>query len=76
MGLQNKLINGGSVYTQYNGTTPPIEDKSLSKLHYEYSLNGKPNLLGEPNPSALDLNGQTPAYNYKDNAPTEGVGRI
>ena len=35
MGLQDKLLNGGSVYTEYNGITPPMEDKSLSKLHFD-----------------------------------------
>lgn len=76
MGLQDKLIKDGSVYTEYNGATPPIEDKSQSKLHYNYSIDGTPELLGNPSPSELDLNGQIPANNYKNNAPIEGVGRI
>ena len=75
-GLQDKLLSGGSVYTEYNGITPPIEDKSLSKLHFDYSINGNPEILGQPSPSNLDLNGQTPANNYKNNAPIEGIGRI
>jgi hypothetical protein len=40
------------------------------------SINGNPEILGQPSPSNLDLNGQTPANNYKNNAPIEGVGRI
>lgn len=76
MGLQDKLLNGGSVYTEYNRVTPPIEDKTQSKLHDEYSINGDPELLGRPRPSILDLEGKIPAYNYKNNAPAEGIGRI
>jgi hypothetical protein len=76
MGLQDKLLKGESTLTGYNGTTPPLENKSLSKLHFDYSINGKPELLGNPSPSELDLNGKVPAYNYKNNAPVEGVGRI
>ena len=76
MGLQDKLLNGESVFTGYNGITPPIEDKSLSKLHFDYSINGNPEILGQPSPSNLDLNGKTPSNNYKNNAPIEGVGRI
>lgn len=76
MGLQDKLLKGESTLTEYNGVTPPIEDKSQSKLHFEYSINGNPEILGRPQPSQLDLNGQIPSNNYKNNAPIEGVGRI
>lgn len=76
MGLQDKLLKGESNLTGYNGITPPIEDKSQSKLHFDYSINGNPEILGRPQPSQLDLNGQTPSNNYKNNAPIEGVGRI
>ena len=44
MALLNKLTQQGSVYTGLNGTTPPIEDKTQSKLHLEYSINGNPNI--------------------------------
>jgi hypothetical protein len=76
MGLQDKLLKGESSLTSFNGATPPIEDKSQSKLHYDYSINGNPELLGNPSPSELDLNGKIPSYNYKDNAPVEGIGKI
>lgn len=76
MGLQDKLLKGESSLTSFNGARPPVEDKSQSKLHYNYSINGNPELLGNPSPSELDLNGQTPANNYKNNAPIEGIGRI
>lgn len=68
MALLNKLTQQGSVYTGLNGTTPPIEDKTQSKLHLEYSINGNPNIPNRPSPSVLDLNGVTPPT-YRDNAP-------
>ena len=68
MALLNKLTQQGSVYTGLNGTTPPIEDKTQSKLHLEYSINGNPNIVNKPSPSILDLNGVTPPT-YRDNAP-------
>ena len=68
MALLNKLTQQGSVYTGLNGTTPPIEDKTQSKLHLEYSINGNPNIANKPSPSILDLNGVTPPT-YRDNAP-------
>jgi hypothetical protein len=40
-----------------------------SALHSTYSINGLPPTARKPEPSRLDLNGQTPANNYKDNAP-------
>lgn len=40
-----------------------------SKLHNEYSINGIPNVKGQPNPSALDLDGIVPPK-YLDNKPT------
>ena len=68
MALLNKLTQQGSVYTGLNGTTPPIEDKTQSKLHLEYSINGNPNIPNRPSPSVLDLNGVTPPT-YRDSAP-------
>ena len=68
MALLDKLTTQGSVYTGLNGTTPPIEDKTQSKLHNEYSINGQPNVPNRPTPSILDLNGVTPAT-YRDRAP-------
>lgn len=66
MGLQDKLLKGESTLTGYNGVTPPIEDKSLSKLHFDYSINGNPEILGNPQPSQLDLDGITPKGPNKD----------
>lgn len=70
MGLLSKLTQQGSVLTAYDGTTPPSTPGSFStsKLHYEYSINGVPFVNGQPNPSTLDLNGQTPSK-YLDNPP-------
>ena len=68
MALLNKLTQQGSVYTGLNGTTPPIDDQTQSKLHLEYSINGNPNIPNRPSPSVLDLNGVTPPT-YRDSAP-------
>ena len=76
MGLETRLLKGESTLSKLNGGDPTIENKKESKLHYDYSLNGQPEILGQPSPSQLDLNGKVPPYNYKDNAPTEGIGRI
>lgn len=40
-----------------------------SRLHNEYSINGRPPQKSKPLPSTLDLNGMVPKYNYKDNTP-------
>jgi len=72
MGLLDKLITGaGSTLSRGNGATPtpPVGATAQSKLHDEYSINGVPNQPDKPTPSILDLNGVTPANNYRDNAP-------
>lgn len=69
MGLKDKLLNQDSNLTNLDGTTPPIPNFKLSKRHFEYSINGNPNIPFQPSPSQLDLNGKVPSYNYKDNAP-------
>lgn len=46
-----------------------------STLHNEFSINGKGEILGKPQPSVLDLNGKKPAT-YKDNAPEGQGGKI
>ena len=66
MGLEKRLIKGESTLTSLNGTTPPIENKAISKLHFEYSINGQPEILGRPEPSELDLNGITPLGPNRD----------
>ena len=69
MALINKLQQQGSTYSSLNGSTPSIPDFAGSELHKEYSINGDPNVPSKPSPSTLDLNGQKPSYNYRDNAP-------
>jgi hypothetical protein len=70
MGLLDMLTTQGSNLSEFDGQTPPItnQDTQQSVLHYEYSLNGNPNLTGYPSPSQLDLNGVTPPK-YEDNLP-------
>jgi hypothetical protein len=62
MGLLNKLTQNGSTLSQYDGTTPPTDPGVLptSTKHYQYSINGTPNMVGLPTPSNLDLNGVIP----------------
>jgi hypothetical protein len=57
-GLINRLLIRGSNLSQFDGQTPPVtnQDTAQSNLHYEYSINGNPNLPGYPLPSLLDLN--------------------
>tara|TARA_Y100000593_G_scaffold87245_1_gene167394 strand:- start:312 stop:545 length:234 start_codon:yes stop_codon:yes gene_type:complete len=72
MGLLDKLTTGvGSTLSSGNGATPsiPVGATDQSTLHNEYSVNGTPNQPNKPTPSILDLNGVTPANNYRDNAP-------
>ncbi len=69
MGLKDKLSNAGSTLSNLNGGTAAVPNFALSKLHYEYSINDTPNIPGKPAPSQLDLDGQTPANNYRDNTP-------
>ena len=72
MGLLDKLTTGvGSTFSRGNGATisTPVGATAESKLHDEYSINGIPNQKYKPKPSILDLNGVTPANNYRDNAP-------
>ncbi len=70
MGLKDKLTNKGSILSSLNGSTPPIPDLKGSKLHNEYSIDGKPIMPNKlPPPSILDLDGQVPSYNYRANAP-------
>ena len=70
MGLLNKLTTDGSQLTDFDGQTPPPSniDVQGSALHYQYSINGNPNMTGFPTPSQLDLNGVTPPK-YLDNLP-------
>ena len=70
MGLKDMLTNQGSQLSEFDGQTPPPAniDVQGSTLHYQYSINGNPNMTGFPTPSQLDLNGVTPPK-YLDNLP-------
>ena len=70
MGLLNMLTQQGSQLSEFDGQTPPItnQDTQESTLHYQYSINGIPNMVGFPTPSQLDLDGETPPR-YLDNPP-------
>jgi len=72
MTILDKLTSGDSTLTAFNGAKPPQMPGSTdaSALHDEYSINGVPNLTEKPDPSNLDLDGQVPSNNYKDNLPT------
>ena len=71
MGIKEKLMAGDAGVLAYGGATPPTMKgaKDNSALHSTYSINGLPPEKKKPEPSRLDLNGQTPANNYKDNLP-------
>lgn len=73
MGLLDKLTKPGqgSTLSQFDGASPGKYSNSpgpASRLHYEYSINGNPNVLTSPQPSNLDLDGKTPSK-YLDNPP-------
>lgn len=69
MGILTKLTTDGSQLSEFDGQTPPnIATTPQSTLHYEYSINGNPNIPNQPSPSQLDLNGVTPPK-YTDNLP-------
>jgi len=69
MAIINQLLNQGSIYSNLDGGDAKIPNFKGSKLHDEYSLNGKPRLKNKPAPSILDLNGKIPSNNYRNNAP-------
>jgi hypothetical protein len=69
MALLDKLNTGGSVLSNLNGNDASIPQFELSKLHNTYSINGTPDVPKKPTPSQLDLDGQTPSNNYRNNPP-------
>ena len=69
MALLDKLTTVGSNLSGLNGTTPSIPNFVGSKLHDTYSINNIPVVPGKPAPSLLDLNGEVPPTNYRDNSP-------
>ena len=78
MGLKDKLTQQGSPLSKSNGgnISIPVGATDQSKLHFDYSLNGNPNVPNKPSPSLLDLNGQKPANSYDQTATVEGIGNI
>lgn len=48
---------------------PQGENLKASTLHNEYSIVGIPGTPNKPQPSRLDLDGTSPAYQYKKNLP-------
>ncbi len=75
MGIQEKFLQNGSTFGAGQGGNSAdlqrerdaiIGDKSLSKLHFDYSINGNPEILGKPAPSELDLNGIAPLAPNRD----------
>jgi hypothetical protein len=74
MGLKDKLTTNGSNLTSFNGATPGtmVGATPGSELHFEYSINGNPNIQKKPKPSQLDLDGLNPSGPL--NAP--GYGQI
>jgi len=71
MGLLDKLTTTGTPFNPNGVNTPstPVGATDASKLHDQYSINGVPAQSGKPSPSTLDLNGQVPSNNYRDNTP-------
>ena len=69
MALKNKLTSTGSPLSNLNGGTATVPNFKLSKVHDEYSINGSPIVPGKPAPSILDLNGEVPTNNYRNNTP-------
>jgi len=69
MSVLVKLQNQGSSLTSMDGSTPSVPDFGSSPLHNKYSINGEPNVVNKPNPSTLDLDGQTPEQ-YLNNLPS------
>tara|TARA_Y100000034_G_scaffold123944_1_gene171458 strand:- start:427 stop:657 length:231 start_codon:yes stop_codon:yes gene_type:complete len=71
MEILDKLTVDGTTLNPNGINTPPIPVGATdqSKLHDQYSINGVPNQPNKPTPSVLDLNGQVPTNNYRDNTP-------
>ena len=71
MGILDKLTTTGTPFNPNGVNTPPtpVGETDASKLHDQYSINGVPSQVGKPSPSTLDLDGLTPANNYRNNTP-------
>ena len=75
MGIASNFLQNGSTYAAgIGGTSADLQSerdaiigiKKQSKLHYDYSINGMPNIPNQPTPSVLDLNGVNPLGPLKD----------
>lgn len=66
--MANQILGQEQTSTLGNGgVTQPQEPQLIaSKLHYEYSLNGNPNIPNKPSPSQLD---DRAIIKYMDNLP-------
>lgn len=69
MGLLSKLTTQGSIFSRNNGGNISVPNHKDSKLHNKYSITGDPNQPFKPSPSQLDMNGEIPSNNYRDNVP-------
>jgi len=73
MGLLDKLTSSGqgSNLSEFDGASPGkygVSPGKDSRLHYQYSINGNPNMPNQVPPSQLDLDGLTPPQ-YLNNLP-------
>ena len=75
MGLKEKFEQNGSTFGAGQGGNSSnlqserdavVGDLKQSKLHFDYSVNGNPEILGAPSPSILDLNGKKPKAPNRD----------
>lgn len=66
--MPNQILGQEQTSTLGNGgvTRPQEPELIASKLHYEYSLNGNPNIPNKPRPSQLD---DRAIVKYMDNLP-------
>ncbi len=79
MGLETRFLKNGSDYGAGQGgnyadsqaeRAAIIGDNKQPKLHFDYSINGNPEILGAPKPSILDLQGKNPTAPNRDGAET------
>lgn len=66
--MPNQILGQERNSTLGNGgvTQPQEPELIVSKLHYEYSINGNPNIPNKPSPSQLD---DRAIVKYMDNLP-------
>ena len=66
--MANQILGQEETSTLGNGGTvqPTEAEQIVSKLHYEYSINGNPNVPNKPSPSQLD---DRTIVKYMDNLP-------